>query len=125
MNQVNLIGNLTRDSELSYFTSGSCVLKFSIAINSKKKEGDKFVDVVDFFDCEYFGKNGPEAIQKYMLKSKQVGISGRLKQDRWEKDGEKHSRVKVIAEKITLLGGGREENSGKPEKKTFEDDIPF
>src|SRR5690554_6953254 len=104
MNNVNLIGRLTREPELRYSSGGVAISNFSIAVNSKRKQGDKWVDEVDYFDCTLFGKQA-ESLDQYHTKGKQVGIAGRLKQNRWEKDGQNYSKVVVIVNQIDLLGG--------------------
>jgi len=103
LNRVVLIGRLTRDAELRQ--NGTTVSSFSIAVNRKKKQGDEWVDDVNFFDVCLFGKQA-ESLQKYLTKGKQIAIDGELKQDRWEKDGQNRSKVVVIANSVQLLGGG-------------------
>ena len=96
LNHVRLIGNLTADAEFADLPSGSKVLKFGMATNWKtaKSEG------VDFHNVEMFGN--VEGLAPHMTKGKQVMVEGRLKTDTWEKDGEKRSRVKVVATRLEL-----------------------
>ncbi len=103
-------GRLTRDAELSYTNTGYALLKFSIAVNRRKKQGDQWIDEANFFDCTVWGKLG-EAIKQYMAKGQQVMIAGELKQERWEKDGMKRSKVSIDASDIQLVGGKTESNS--------------
>lgn len=110
LNSVVLIGRLTRDAELSYLQSGSAVAKMSIATNRNKKEGEQWVGVVDYFDISLFGKQA-EVLKQYLLKGKQIAVQGNLRQDRWEKDGQKFSKVYVVASNVELLGG-RSDSSG-------------
>lgn len=107
INRVTLVGNLTRDSQLKYTPGGMAICEFAIAINTRRKQGDEWVDEANFFDVTLFGRQG-EAIQRYLLKGKQVGVDGRLKQDRWQdkETGQNRSKVVVIAENVMLLGGG-------------------
>lgn len=126
MNDVNVVvltGRLTRDAELKYTNSGTAMCKFSIAVNDSKKQGDQWVDDPSFFDVVYWGKGG-EAINLYLAKGKQVLVEGKTKQERWEKDGQVHSKVSVTASSVRLLGG----NEGKKERgapaQGFKDDIP-
>ena len=105
INHVTLVGRLVRDSELVYLPSGQPVCRFSIAVNRKRKNGDQWVDEANFFDIVLWGRMG-EAIGKYLLKGKQVGIEGELKQDRWEQDGQTRSKVEIVASNVMLLGGG-------------------
>ena len=127
-NSVSIIGRLVREAILSYSNSGTAILKFSIAVNRSVKNGDTWKDEVSFIDCTFFGKMA-ESVSKYLEKGKQVSILGELVQNRWEKDGQKHSRVEIIVNKLQLLGGKDEGNPSyqKPDgPDSFEDDqIPF
>ena len=140
INNVVLVGRLTRDAILSYTTGGAAVCKFSIASNTTKKDGDRWIDEANFFEVVLWGRQG-EALNQYLLKGKQVAVQGELKQDRWEQDGQNRSKVYVKAENIQLLGGGTEktapsrqtrqgvssapQNEGYPEQQDFPDDPPF
>lgn len=104
INSVIEIGRLTQDAKLDYSGGGVAVVNFSIAVDHMKKK-DGSADT-SFFNCKVFGKLG-ESLAKYMTKGKQVGIKGYLKQDRWEKDGQKQSRVCINCEEIELLGGSQ------------------
>lgn len=105
INKVVIIGRLTRDAEQSYTQSGYAILKFSIAVNRRKKQGDQWTDEGHFFDVTVWGKQG-ESIATYMTKGKQVAIEGQLRQDRWEaQDGSKRSKVVIEANSVQLLGG--------------------
>jgi single-strand DNA-binding protein len=145
INHVVLVGNLTRNAELKYTNSGMAISAFAIAVNMRRKKDEQWVDEAHFFDIEYFGK-GAEAVNQYLVKGKQVGVEGSLRQDRWEKDGQARSKVKITASNVMLLGGrpgsqapgsaqapgsgpapsgGGEPPEGAPPADTFEDDIPF
>ena len=145
INHVVLVGNLTRNAELKYTNSGMAISTFSLAVNQRRKKDDQWVDEAHFFDIEYFGK-AAEAVNQYLVKGKQVGVEGSLRQDRWEKDGQARSKVKITASNLMLLGGrpagqapgaspapagGTEPTGGTgpveggPPADTFEDDIPF
>lgn len=150
---VVLVGNLTRDAQLKYTPSGFPICTFGIAINTRKKNGDQWVDEANFFDIELFGKSA-ESLNQYLTKGKMIGVEGELRQDRWEQDGQSRSKVKIVANKVNLLGGGNREGSyqgggaptqgspgfreqpaprsqpakgesGPPETDDFSDDIPF
>ncbi len=152
INIVTLVGRLTRESELKYTNSGLAVCKFSLAVNRRKRSGDQWTDEVSYFDVVLWGKQG-EAIQQYLGKGKQIAVSGELRQNRWEQDGQKRSKVEIVASNVQLLGGSNSgggyenyggnrnepQNSGsaaggsfgeykKPGSngpENFEDDIPF
>ena len=113
INNVTLIGRLTRDlgeNDFAYSNSGTARANVSIAVNRAKKQGDEWVDKVSYFDITIWGKTA-ENLKPYLTKGKQIGVSGHLKQDRWEKDGQKHSRVSIVADVVQLLGGKSESNS--------------
>ena len=122
INSVNIIGRLTRDIELKSTAGGTTVGKASIAINRRVKRSGEWTEEGNFFDVVMFGKTA-ENIAKYAGKGKQIGISGELEQQRWEKDGQQRSKIVIIANSVQLLGvksdGGG--NSGG----FNDDDIPF
>ena len=125
INQVTIIGRLTRDAELKRTNSGTAVVNLSIAVNDSVKRGDTWQEEAHFFDAVGFGTRW-EKLSVYMTKRKQVAISGKLRQERWEKDGQKRSRVSILVNDIQLLGG----NAGKPQDsavKGFQDTFadPF
>jgi single-strand DNA-binding protein len=104
INHVVLVGRLTRDAELKYTSGGQAVCKFSIAVNRRKKSGEQWVDEANFFDIVLWGRQG-ESLNQYLVKGKQIGVDGELRQDRWEQDGQNRSKVEVVATNIQLLGG--------------------
>ena len=103
INHVVLVGRLTRDAELRYTQGGTPVVKFSVAVNRRKKAGEEWVDEVSFFDVVFWGKMG-EAINQYLVKGKQVAVTGELRQNRWEQDGQPRSKVEIVASNLQLLG---------------------
>ena len=102
-NIVVLVGRLTRDAELKFTGGGTAVSRFSVAVNRRAKKGDQYEDEASFIDVDYWGK-GAEAVNQYLLKGKQVAVSGELKQDRWEQDGQARSKILVNAQSVQLLG---------------------
>ena len=126
VNQVFLIGRLVRDADLRYTTSGKAVSKFAIAVNEKRKIGDKWEDKADFFEVVVWGQLG-ESLNQYLTKGKQIAIIGKLTQERWEQDGQNRSKVTVTAYTIQLLGGGTAGENLPTQTDTTEsyDDIPF
>ena len=103
INSVVIVGRLTRDAELRYLNSGTAVASISIAVNRSKQDGDQWISEANFFDVSYFGK-GAEGIKPYLTKGTQIAVQGSVRQDRWEKDGQKFSRVNILADSIELLG---------------------
>ena len=114
INHVVLVGRLTRDAELKSIASGQAVCKFSIAVNRRKKNGEQWEDEANFFDVVLWGRQG-ETLHQYLLKGKQIGVDGELKQDRWQQDGQNRSKVEIVANNVQLLsgsGGGGGGSSG-------------
>jgi len=111
-NRVVLVGRLTRDAELSYIASGTAICKMGLAVNSRKKEGDNWVDEANFFDLVLWGKRG-ESLNQYLLRGVQIACEGRLKQERWEQDGQKRSKVTIEVDNIQLLGS--KSDGGQPQ----------
>lgn len=103
-NQVTLMGNLTRDPEIRTTTGGQSVCSFSLALNRqwKDKEG-KPQEAVDFIDITAWGLLG-ERVAQYCQKGKPVLVSGRLQSHSWEQDGNKRTKVDVLAQDVTFLG---------------------
>ena len=108
-NKVFLIGRLTRDlgadeRSFGYIGNGTARANVSIAVNRSKKNGDTWSDEVHYFDVTIWGKQA-ENLKPYLLKGKQIHVEGHLQQERWEKDGQKHSRIAIVADNVQLLGG--------------------
>jgi single-strand DNA-binding protein len=102
LNSVNIMGNLTRDPELKYTPSGKSVCSLSIANNRVyTRQGEK-VSEVSYFDVEVWGVSA-ENCSKYLSKGSGIIVEGRLKQDRWEKDGKTQSRVRITAASVHFL----------------------
>jgi single-strand DNA-binding protein len=109
LNQVTLIGRLTRDAEVRHTKSGDPVYSLRLAVNSRAKEGDGWTDKPGFFDVVHFGRS--EKLAEYLVKGKQIGLSGRLSHREWvDREGGKRQTVEVIANDLFLLGG--KESSG-------------
>lgn len=133
MNNINILGRLTRDVEMRYSQneSATAVANFSLAVNRRfKKEGQQDVD---FINCVAFGKTA-EIIEKYVVKGNQLAVTGRLAIDRYEKDGEKRNATKVYVEAITFISTPKDnqqsnqQNDGYMpinERLTDEEDLPF
>jgi single-strand DNA-binding protein len=106
LNRVVLIGRLTRDAETKFIQSGQAVCKFSVAVNRKRKVGDQWEDEASFFDAVLWGRQA-ETLGQYLVKGKQIAIDGELKQDRWEQDGQKRSKIEIVVNNLQLLGSSQ------------------
>ena len=105
-NRVILLGNLTRDPELRYIPSGMAVTDVGLAVNDKRKNANgEWIEEVTFVDVTVWGRTA-EVMSEYLSKGSPVFIEGRLKLDSWEdKDGQKRSKLKVICERMQMVGG--------------------
>lgn len=135
-NKIILIGHLTRDPELRNLPTGKSLCKFGIAVNrnwttesGEKKEEVTFVDV----DC--FGRTA-ENVGKYCKKGSALLVEGRLKLDQWDdkQTGAKRSKLGVVAETVTFMGGRKSDEVPEPPAtpgsasdapSTVPDEIPF
>ncbi len=140
------MGNLTRDPELRQTPNGQSVCSFSLALNRSYKGSDgNWQEATDYVDVVAWGPLG-ERVAQYVTKGRPVLVNGRLQSRSWEQDGQKRSKVEVIAQDVTFLGGRGEGEGGgsytpsasKNTKKTDDvviedvgeepinlDDIPF
>ncbi len=149
LNKVLLIGRLTRDPESRSTPSGQTVVSLGLAVNrtyTRRDSGEK-VEETAFVDVEAWGRTG-ETIARYMRRGRQIFIEGRLKFDSWEKDGQRRSKLSVVAETFQFLdsqngggngGGGRGEHGASSDQRapasvgstpqddygSPDDDIPF
>mgnify|MGYP001773695643 CR=1 FL=1 len=136
LNKVLLIGRLTRDPEIRYLPSGMQITSFSIAVNRRfKDKGGNWQEETYFFDIETFGGLA-ERLGKQLSKGHQIFLEGSLRQDKWENQaGEKRSKVKIVAERVTLLSRPTSDSGLKPsyEESEFveptdlnsDEDVPF
>ena len=141
--KVILMGNVTRDPEIRALPSGLSLASFSVGISRKRKGADgNLKDETCFVDITFFGKQA-EICEKYVHKGDSIAVDGRLKQDSWEKDGLKRSKIVVIGENIHLMPkrGEKADESAveivseeavesykpvlKPSKKKKDDEVPF
>ena len=104
-NRVILLGNLTRDPELRYVANSMAVTDIGLAVNDRRKGANgEWVDETTFVDVTLWGRTA-ETASEYLTKGSPVLIEGRLKLDTWEKDGQKRSKLKVVGERMQMVGG--------------------
>ncbi len=103
-NRVILVGNLTRDVEIRYTPSQLAVTEIGLAVNDRVKKQGEWVDEATFVDITLFGRTA-EVAGEYLSKGSPVLIEGRLKLDQWEQEGQKRYKLKVVGEKMQMLGG--------------------
>jgi single-strand DNA-binding protein len=136
LNQVTLMGNLTRDPELRQTPNGQNVCSFSLALNrSYKDQSGEWQEATDYVDVVAWGPLA-ERVSQYMSKGRRCLVQGRLQSRSWEQDGQKRNKVEVLANDVTFLdsrggaegGEGGENNSSTPAPKpskaaTKKDDV--
>ena len=113
-NKVILLGNVTRDPQLSYLPNQTAVIEFGLAVNRrfKKQDGSQGEEVC-FVDCQMFGKRA-EVINKYVKKGNPLFVEGRLKFDSWQsQDGQKRSRLRVLVENFEFISSGQSGQGGQ------------
>lgn len=111
-NRVVLVGNLTRDPELKYLPSGMAVSDIGLAVNDRRKTPNgEWVEETTFVDVTLWGRTA-EVAGEYLTKGSSVLVEGRLKLDTWEAEGQKRSKLKVVGEKMQMLGGRGEGGGG-------------
>lgn len=129
-NRVILMGNLTREVELRITANDTRVCDIGIAVNDRVKRGNEWVDDVTFIDVTLWGRTA-EIAAEYLSKGSPVFIEGRLKLDQWEQDGQKRSKLKVVGERLQLLGA---KGTAKPKAEAapvaeydeaVDDGVPF
>ena len=110
INQVILMGRLTRDPELRTTTTGKSVVNFSLAVDKGGQDAG-----ADFFEIVAWEKLA-ELVAQYLSKGRRCLVQGRLSQRQWEQDGQKRSRIEVMANDVTFLDGpsGNSEGTSAP-----------
>jgi single-strand DNA-binding protein len=129
MNNVQLIGNMTREPELRHTPSGVAVCDCGLAINERfKNAAGEIKEKVLFVDFTAWGKQA-ESLAQYMAKGSPIALTGSLQLDQWENEkGEKRQKITVRADRVQFLHKAQ----GKPEPQDADipagadaDNIPF
>lgn len=119
INIVTLMGNLTRDPEVRQTPNGQSVCSFSLALNrSYKNASDEWQEATDYIDVVAWAALG-ERVGQYLTKGRRCLVQGRLQSRSWEQDGQKRSKVEVVASDVTFLdsrsgGTGADDNGSAP-----------
>lgn len=113
INQVILMGRLTRDPEMRTTPGGKNVTSFSLAVDKAFGQDDS----ADFFDITAWEKLG-ELVNQYLAKGRRCLVQGRLSYRQWEQDGQKRSKVEVVATDVTFLDGPQGDDGGSSAPRT-------
>ena len=104
-NRVILLGRLTRDVELKYTQSGLAVTEIGLAVSDRRKnQAGEWVEETVFVDVTLWGRTA-EVASEYLSKGSTILIEGRLKLDTWESEGQKRSKLRVVGERMQMVGG--------------------
>ena len=150
INRVVISGNLTRDPDLRSTASGMPVLGFGVAVNDRRKnqQTGEWEDYPNFIDCTMFGARA-QSVSRFLSKGSKVAIEGKLRWSKWERDGQKRSKIEVIVDEIEFMtsrGDGPSHATAQPVRQQapyqpqmggmpqvvgpvtgtiYDDDIPF
>lgn len=126
-NKVILVGHVTRDPETRQ-AGQATVCDLGLAVNDRVKRGNDWVDEPTFVDVTLWNRQADVAAE-YLRKGSAVLIEGRLKFEQWEQDGQKRSKLKVVGEKMQMLGGksgeSKQQASKQPQSQEALGDVPF
>jgi len=114
INRVIISGNLTRDPELRRTQAGMDVLTIGMAVNDRRRnpQTGEWEDCPNFVDVTVFGKRAA-ALDNILSKGAKVAVEGKLRWSQWERDGQKRSKIEVVADEIELMSG-RRDSGGAP-----------
>ena len=104
INSITLVGRLVRDVEEKALSNGSTHATATLAVNRSVYRGGQWENEASYIDVELFGSSA-DFIAKYAGKGKMIAVAGYIKQARWEKDGQKFSKIQIIADTVQILGG--------------------
>lgn len=102
INVVTVSGNVGRDPELRQTVTGTNIMTFSLAVNERVKRGEEWEDYTNWFDIVVFGRRA-EGLSKVLAKGMKLAVSGKLRYTSWEKDGQKRSKVEIIADNVDIM----------------------
>lgn len=142
LNQIVIVGNLTQDPEVRYTPNGKAVADLRVAINETRKDSDGQVQKSTVFIAVTAWGRRAEVCAEYLRKGSPVLVTGKLIQEEWEKEGQKHSIIKILSYSIQFLsnkkkedaddgdgrGGQEEKPESEPERSEGEapdDNLPF
>ena len=121
INRVLCSGNLTRDAEIRRTAQGLTIANFCMAVNSRRKnqQSGEWENYPNYVDVTVFGKKA-EFVEHGLTKGAKVFIDGELRWSSWEKDGQKRSKLEVVANDIELT-----KKPEPPQDELYATDLPF
>lgn len=129
INRAVISGNLTRDPEVRSTSGGMEVMTFGVAVNDRRKnqQTGEWDDYPNFIDVTVFGARVP-GLSRLLSKGTKVAVEGKLRWSQWERDGQKRSKIELIADEIEVMS--RREREPEPEHEPqqhalYDEEIPF
>lgn len=130
INNIVLTGRLTRDIEVKATHSGTPIGNLGLAYSGIRKNGGtgEYEEVSNFIDCVLIGSRA-QALAKYLTKGTKVTVSGELRYQSWEKDGQKRSKHEILIDRIQFMSTNKQQDDGGDEggyDPDYDDDgLPF
>lgn len=134
INSVVIAGNTTREAEVRRTQSGMPIVSFGVAVNDRRKnpQTGQWEDVPNYFDVVAFGERW-EKLAQYMPKGAKVTVQGKLRWSQWERDGQKRSKVEIVAEDVELPPKPKQgqvsqplnQQQQDPYASVYDSDCPF
>jgi single-strand DNA-binding protein len=112
LNRVTLVGRLTRDPEVRHTSGGMAIVNLGLAVNGRQKDASgQWTEKPNFFDVKLFGERF-ERLAQHLEKGRRVGVDGRLEWSSWEAEGQKRSKVEIVANELQFLDSRGEGEGG-------------
>ena len=130
INHVTISGNLVKDAEIKRTASGMAIVSFTVAVNERRKNNQtgEWDNYANYVDVTWFGTRA-EKCAGVLVKGAKVTVEGHLRQERWEREGQKHSKICVILDEIELPPRQQGQFNPPPAKEEqpslYGSDIPF
>ena len=121
LNQVVIVGRLVRDPECKKLEDEKSVTNMTLAVQRSYKNADGVYDT-DFIDCVLWDGVATTAAE-YCKKGDVIGVKGRIQTSSYEKDGEKHYKQEVIAERVTFLSSKSKDIEEEQKESSKEEDL--
>ena len=131
INSVTVAGNIGGDPELRSTQSGKSVLRFGVAVNDRVPDGNGgWTDRANWVDVIVFG-NRADALSRFLSKGAKVAVQGKLRYSQWERDGQRRSKLEVVADEVELMqrdrqgGGYQQQPTRQAQPELYDESIPF
>lgn len=121
VNSVTILGNVGKDPEIRSTGGGTVVASFTVATSYKAKDRE---EVTTWHNITAFGRTA-EIVRDYIRKGSKVYVEGRLDNQQWEKDGQKHYKTVIVVNDLVLIDGGGKREDQPQSAEVSDEDIPF